>query len=240
MMAETKIDLSHPAITGRSGAGVKVAVIDSGINPWHDHIGRVAGGAQISPVPEGGEGDHIDRLGHGTAVAAVIHERAPDAELYAVKIFDRALATNATTLARAIDWATDHDMRLVNLSLGTSNMAREPVIAEAVDRAIQAGMVIVSVSDYDGKRWLPGSLPGVVGVLLDNGCERTEMRAAEDSVGGRAFRASGYPRPLPAVPIERNLAGISFAVANVSATVALALEGRPEIRSSDEVFSLLS
>ena len=80
----------------RTGRGVRVAVIDSGVNATHPHVGEVAGGIAIDE--QGVErADYLDRLGHGTAVTAAIREKAPDAELFAVKVFDRSLSTNVAS-----------------------------------------------------------------------------------------------------------------------------------------------
>src|ERR1700742_1043480 len=88
------------AFGGFTGRGVKVAVIDSGVYPAHAHIGRVAGGVAVTPRGEIVTGDDafIDHLGHGTAVMAAIQEKAPDAECWAVKVFDDALKATATAL----------------------------------------------------------------------------------------------------------------------------------------------
>ena len=73
--------------------------------------------------------------------------------------------------------------------------------------------------------WLPGSLPDVVGVLLDTTCDRNEISVtASDQPPGIVVGASGYPRPITGVPVDRNLSGISFAVANASDFVARLLE----------------
>ena len=71
---------------GFTGRGARVGVIDSGVHAGHPHIGRVVGGAAISPrgAVEVGEAAYQDRLGHGTAVTAAIQEKAPDADVYAV------------------------------------------------------------------------------------------------------------------------------------------------------------
>jgi subtilisin family serine protease len=182
--------------------------------------------------------DYVDRLGHGTAVTAAIREKAPDAELYAVRVFDRALSTRIGNLIAAIDWASSNGMHVANLSLGTSRPEHETALRDAVDRAAGHGMVIVAARDDEGVRWLPGSLPGVVGVQLDWDCPREEYRVA-DVDGATVFRASGYPREIPGVPRERNLNGISFAVANMTGFVARALATAPE-RSLESIVSTLS
>jgi subtilisin family serine protease len=125
-------------------------------------------------------------------------------------------------LVAAIDWATSRGVRLVNLSLGTSDVAHEAALLAAVERAVAAKVLIVSAVDPGATRWLPGSLPGVIRVELDWDCPREEVRVEEN---GRLLRASGYPRDIPGVPREKNLKGISFAVAN--ATGFLAREAVP-------------
>jgi hypothetical protein len=220
-----------------TGQGVTVAVIDSGINANHPHVGRAERGVHV--MAEGEDDDTTDRLGHGTAVAAAIREKAPAASLVAVRVFDRNLATSAGVLARAIVWAADHGSTLINLSLGTANPASDEVLREAVAHAQRLGAIIVSARAYDGVRCMPGRLDGVAGVLIDRHCARNEMRLSIDADGTPVFCASGLPRPIPGVPDERNLSGISFAVANVSGFFARCLEGRPDIRALPQLRSLL-
>jgi len=220
-----------------TGRGVRIAVVDSGIHAAHPHVGSVAGGVAIDE--EGREhDDYIDRLGHGTAVAAAIKEKAPDAELYAVKVFDRSLSTRISTLVAAIDWSARNGMHLVNLSLGTARPEHERVLTEAIGRAAALGAVIVAAAEDDGVRWLPGSLPGVVGVRLDASCPRHEYRVARGE-GAPVFCASGFPREIPGVPPERNLNGISFAVANMSGFAACARE-EASAGSIDEIVRRLA
>ena len=87
-------------------------------------------------------------------------------------------------------------------------------------------------------RWLPGSLPGAIGVRLDWSCARHSVRIAADEDGRRCFLASGFPRPIPGVSPVRNLGGISFAVANVTGVLARLLEREPDVRDAGEVFEL--
>lgn len=213
---------SYPAATGR---GVRVAVIDSGVHAGHPHVGAVEGG--VSFAADGARGvDAVDRLGHGTAVAAAIREKAPDATLVPVKVFDRELRATADALVAAIDWAVDARVQIINLSLGTANAAHETRLTAALARAAAAGVCLVAAAEQDGTRWLPGSLPHAVGVLLDWSCprEQAEVQVHLDGATRRVtIRASGYPRPIPGVPPERNLKGVSFAVANVTGLLCLHL-----------------
>jgi hypothetical protein len=217
--------------------GVTVAVVDSGVNVPHPHLPGVASGVAFDL--EGKESvDYVDRLGHGTAAAAAIHEKAPGAEIHAVKVFDRELATTVRTLVKAIDWATERGIRLVNLSLGTPLAFREPELEPAVRRAVDAGTIIVSAYELDGQRWYPGCMDGVVGVILDG--EQPRERVTPMAVDGHlVVQASPYPRPVPGVPRERNLNGISFAVANATGCLAAALVSHPEVRGADAALRLL-
>lgn len=220
-----------------AGRGVRVAIIDSGVNPTHPHVGGVAGGVAID-VGGREHDDYLDRLGHGTAVTAAIREKAPEAELFAVKVFDGSLSASVGQLVGAIDWAARHRMRLINLSLGTANAEHEAALRAAVDRAAAGGALIVSACEHEGVRWLPGSLPRVVPVLLDWDCPREAFRMAVGADGVMVFHASGFPRGIPGVPPEHNLKGISFAVANMTGILTRALETHPDA-SFEEVLRLL-
>jgi hypothetical protein len=181
-------------------------VIDSGVNPGHPHIVSVTGGVSIAANGTLEENSFLDRLGHGTAVMAAIQEKAPDAEYYAVRIFHEALRTSSVSLLRAIEWAVDEGMDVINLSLGTTNPAHSELFRPVAGRAVDRGCRLVSAFNC-----YPGLLPGVIGVDLDPECDR-ESYYLRDGV----YVAAGYPRDAPGIPRERNLQGISFAVANVS------------------------
>jgi len=111
-------------------------------------------------------------------------------------------------------------MHLINLSLGTSNQEHERVLLPAVERARTKRILLVAAFEDSGIRWLPGTLPGAAPVTLDWDCPRDEYRTSTLPDGRTLYHASGYPRPIPNVPPERNLKGISFAVANVTGLLA--------------------
>jgi len=186
---------------------MKIAIIDSGIHPGHPHVCEIAGAVEITLAGEGREA--IDRLGHGTAVAGAIREKVPHAEIYAVKVFDRRLTANIGVILRALAWCREHRMDLVNLSLGTGN----PAHRDAFLRVLGDDLLVVSAANV-----LPGSLPEVIGVASEPDCPRHVFRYYAG-----VFHASPYPRPIPGVPVGRNLRGTSFAVANMTGLVARAL-----------------
>ena len=218
-----RICIQGSALRDLRGRGVAVAVIDSGVNPGHPHVSGVAGGVRID-LSGGVSEDWVDRVGHGTAVFAAIQEKAPEADLYAVRVFDDRLRTSVRALVAAIDWAAERGVRVVNLSLGTLREDHAGVLEGAVGRLAEAGGVVVAAAAADGQRWWPGSLESAVGVVMDEDLPRDCVEVRGEG-GDRVVAASPYPRPIPGVPVERNLNGISFAVANVTGMVARGAEG---------------
>ena len=216
-----------------TGTAVVVAVLDSGVHASHPHIGEaaIAETASIDPAFE----DTVDRLGHGTAVAAAILDLAPECRLIVGKIFDRSLTTNAQILARGIEWAAERGARLINLSLGTANTAHTKLLSDAVARATDAGAVVVSAREAKGVVWLPGALPGVVSVTANADLQRDTVRVEKGVVV-----AAPYPRSIPGVPKDRNLSGVSFAVANVTGHLARLLERRGDLRTAADFYKALS
>jgi hypothetical protein len=202
-------------------------VIDSGVHVGHPHISNVAGGISIASDGAIEPDSYVDKLGHGTAVMAAIQEKAPCAEYFAVQVFHNSLRATGTALLRAIEWSIEQRMDIVNLSLGTLNGEYREQVDHLIKQAVLAGVFLVSASEMNGQPCLPGCLPGVIGVSLDENCDRNAYRVRE-TAESVAFLASGYPRPAPGIPKERNLQGISFAVANMSGFAARALEGLQE------------
>ena len=136
-----------------------------------------------------------------------------------MKVFDRRLSATIETFLQALAWCRAQDMDIVNLSLGTAN----PAHREAFLAVLDPGSLIVSPATL-----LPGSLPGSIGVEADAACQRDAFHFT-----GGVFYASPYPRPIPGVPVDRNLSGVSFAVANVTGLAAgLRLTTREAIISS--------
>ena len=217
---------------------VSVAVIDSGVNPDHPHIASVAGGARIGLDGSAGD-DWVDRLGHGTAVFAAIQEKAPAARIYALRVFDGRLSTSVRALVAAIEWAAEQRIHLVNLSLGTSAAGHREMLETAAEGLGDRGGIVVAAAESDGVLWLPGSLPTALGVIVDTELDRGDVYVTRVPGGHRVVAASPFPRPIPGVPPERNLNGVSFAVANVTGTVAALVETLGDRPGREEILAAL-
>lgn len=209
-------------------SSVRIAVLDSGVHSSHPHVGGLVKGIQITADSE--SEDTLDRLGHGTAVAAVIHHLAPQVEIVPVKIFDRQLSTNLPVILRAVDWCLQNNIQVINLSLGTTNQDHLHSFEGMATKIEQAGAVVVSA--YSGKktRLLPGGLSGVIGVVADEDCEPTGY-SIKSNEGKTIFGALPFPRDIPGVSREVNLNGVSFAVARISASIGQLWLQRPNDQS---------
>ena len=200
---------------------VRVAVIDSGVHPRHPHIdaSRLLPGVSIlaDGTIEQGDEATLDRVGHGTAVTAAIQELAPEALILPIRVFRDALRASPRALIAAMDWASAQGAAFCNLSLGTTNPVHADHFAAALARST-ARIVAPRTAADDAPCW-PGMLPDVLAVGLDWEIPRGAVRIGEDNV----HYASGYPRPIAGVALERNLHGISFATAQVTGLAAAGL-----------------
>jgi hypothetical protein len=200
---------------------VRIAVIDSGVHPGHPHISasRLLPGVAIlaDGSIEQDEGAALDRVGHGTAVTAAIQELAPHALILPIRVFREGLRASPRALIAAIDWASAQGADVCNLSLGSTNPAHADHFAAALARS--RGRIVAPRTAADDVPCWPGMLADVIAVGLDWDVPRGSARLGEDGV----YYASGYPRPIEGVPLQRNLHGISFATAQVSGLVAAGL-----------------
>ncbi len=124
------------------GAGVKVAVIDTGIDLNHPaFVGHLAPSSDwkdfvdADTTPQevaGGEA-----YGHGTSVASIVMQVAPKALVMPIRVLDSSGAGDTSKIASAIDWAAQHGAKIINLSLGTDAANFDCAVQKAVALAIQ-------------------------------------------------------------------------------------------------------
>lgn len=218
----------HRLATGRN---VRVAEIDSGVEADHPDLhGRVSVTRNFAGTPATGEA-------HGTAVAGIIAARAddrigiagvaPEAELHALRACEERIRGDGATctsftLAKALQFALDSDVRVINLSLGGPP---DRLLERLIDAAIARRIVVVAAVDshaFDGG--FPAALPGVLAV------------AAEGSVDAPPATLLAPGRDIPTTTIGRSwgfVTGASFAAASVSGVVALLLERAPAMDAAD-------
>lgn len=154
---------------GFRGETIKVGVIDSGINSQHPDL-RIAGGTSFVT------GSHLnDSTGHGTHVAGILAAQAnsigvrgvaPNVELYSIRVFGEGLSTEGTNLLKAVQWAIDNDIDILNMSLTGPDL---PGLRDLTKKAYDEGILLVassgngwSVRSYDVQ--FPAQYPSVIAV----------------------------------------------------------------------------
>ena len=106
----------------------------------------------------------VDRAGHGTAVAGIIHRIAPAAELYSVRVFDESLCADGRALLAALRWTIEYEMDVVNLSLGTTDPSIVDEMQALCREALKQRIVLVAAAHNDGVDSFPAVLAEVIGV----------------------------------------------------------------------------
>ena len=160
--------LQREAIFGDAdGAGVVVAVIDSGVDAEHPAVrGRVVRRLRVDLTGEDAsvvdDADAGDLVGHGTACAGIIAGIAPGAELVSIRVLGADNRGKGRALAAAVDWAIGEGIPIVNLSLSSRSEAMFGVFHELADRAYFANVLLVCAANN-----VPGpSYPSLFAAVL--------------------------------------------------------------------------
>ena len=159
---------------GSTGAGVRVAVIDSGIDNDNPVIaGHVKGYISFFEDREGqmhsSEEPHSDAFGHGTACADIIRRLAPDCDLYSIKVLGQTLSGKGTAFATGLRWAIEHDMQVVNMSLGSTKKEYSGLFYELADSAYFKNIMLVTAANNMPTTSYPSLYAAVTSVACHEG-----------------------------------------------------------------------
>jgi subtilisin len=161
------------AWAGSTGRGVKVAVIDSGIEASHPAVGgRVEGYASVAEMATGVQistEPHEDAYGHGTACAGIIRSLAPECELYSVQVLGAGLTGRGAQFAAGLRWAIENGMDVCNLSLGTTNKGFFGVLHELADQACFRNVLLVTAANNMPIPSFPSTYASVISVAAHEG-----------------------------------------------------------------------
>lgn len=165
------------AWSGSTGKGVRVAIVDSGIE--HDHpalANSVRGGVAIEYDEESEnylsvveESQPADLTGHGTACAGIIHAIAPEAELYSVRVLGPGGRGRALQFAGGLEWAVDNGIRVCNLSLSTSLDEYYAMFHRVTDRAYFKNVLLISAVNNIPAPSYPSLYSSVISVAAHEG-----------------------------------------------------------------------
>ncbi len=220
------------AFAGSTGAGVRVAVIDSGIDAEHPRVGGVAGGVafHLDPEAELGyvaeEGPHGDLVGHGTACAGIIRSIAPDAEIYSVRVLGANLKGRGALLHAGVEWSVEHGMHVANLSLSSKAETMFGPLHEVADEAYFSGTVLVCAANNLPGPTYPSQYASVISVASRAGAE--PMGLAYNAHPPVEFGARGIDVDVAWADHGTITAtGNSFAAPHVTGMVALMRSKHP-------------
>ena len=168
-------DLSHDWVFGGAdGSGVRVAVIDSGVDSDHPGLdGCIDADAAVAfSVNHLGEvvadhGPHGDSFGHGTACAGIIHSLAPAARITSVKVLGAGLTGKATAFMAGLEWAIEQGFDVVNLSLGSRKREHALGFHELCDRAYFGNTLVVTAANNMNSISYPSLFASVLSVACN-------------------------------------------------------------------------
>ncbi len=184
---------------GSTGKGVKVCILDSGIEADHPDVGELAGAVAV----EVGEGDEIsvvddvegDLCGHGTACAGIVRSIAKDCELYSVRVLGAGFTGSGTALLGGLRWAVEHGFDVINMSLSTTKSQFAGLLHEVADLAYFRRTVLVASAHNMPVESYPWRFSSVISV------------GSHEETGAETF----YYNPNP--PVEFFARGVDVEVA---------------------------
>lgn len=224
------------ALRDGAGEGIRVAVIDSGIDAGHPALGGLVLEDEVAVSSDGvrltvQEGAGGDVFGHGTAVAGIIHEVAPRARIGSFRALDGENHSRSFIIAECVRQAIRRGYHIINCSFGCRGLARHVMeYKEWIDAAYLAGIHVVAAGSNlsDSVREWPAHFPSVIGVGVAD-CGGDELRYRPDRMV--CFAAKGERVRVPwrdgAWRVET---GSSFAAPRVAGFVARLLSVYPGLR----------
>jgi subtilisin family serine protease len=259
------LDVSAPLVGatevwkwGYTGAGVGVAVLDTGIDLEHpDFAGRVVGTADFTGegvVDLNGHGTHVAGIacGDGRAANGVYTGLAPRSHLYVAKVLDRQGAAYMSDVMAGIDWAIKQDVHVINLSLsGSAPGDGSDALSETCDLVVERGFVVCVAAGNSGPEFCTIGPPGCARQVITVGASTDDDTVLEASSRGPTsdgrdkpdvlFPGSGIVscrakdtalgNPLDLAYTEAS--GTSMATPHASGVAALLLEADPGLTPAE-------
>jgi subtilisin len=214
------------------GQGVKVAIIDSGVDATHPALlGPVNGYTTV--IIEGEtiryeQGPHEDSCGHGTACAGIIRSLAPACEIYSVKVLGKGLIGRGSAFIAGVRWAIENNMDICNLSLGTTKREFFAGLHEVVDQAYFHHIPLVTAANNMPIPSFPSMYSSVISVAAHH--EADPLRFYYNPHPPMEFGARGIDVPVPWLyQTWSTVTGNSFAAPHITGICTRILAEHPHL-----------
>jgi serine protease AprX len=241
---------------GVRGHGVKIGIVDTGIDPDHpDFAGRIVAGANFvltgtSYHDDNGHGTHVAGIaaGDGSVQGGKYRGIAPEASLYVAKVLDAAGSGMMSWVMAGVEWAVEQGVQVINLSLGGSGPCDgTDALSETCDAAVAAGVVVCVAAGNLGPDAMTVGTPGCARQVITIGASdklddvasfssrgptsdgRTKPDALFPGVDIVAPRASGTTMGYPVDDYYTQASGTSMATPHATGAAALLLQADPTL-----------
>jgi subtilisin len=211
---------------GADGAGVRVCVVDTGIEAGHPMVGGVDQSVTVVQREDGSVGVEpcapADPAGHGTACAGVIRSVAPAAAISSARVLTSGTGGTGAALLAGLAWAVDSGFDVINLSLATTQEKFAATLHDLADRAYFSRSVLVASAHNRPVRSYPWAFSSVISVSSHD--EDDRMTYYYNAAAPTEFLAFGVRVPT-AWPGGRTTqsTGNSFATPHITGICALIL-----------------
>ncbi|MBK7934310.1 MAG: S8 family serine peptidase [Pyrinomonadaceae bacterium] len=216
-----------------TGRGVTVAIVDSGIETEHpDLTGKV-----IESVEARVEGNRVvfdastagDSAGHGTACAGIIASIAPDAKFASIKVLGAGGLGDGQVFLAGLEYAIKKKYKVINLSLGTTKPQFFSPLHDMLDRAYQAGCIVVAAANNLPQPSFPSVFSSsLVSVIKSDETDPLKFGFKYGDVIELTAPGVNVRTAWPGGG-HRNLTGNSFACPHIVGIVARFVEGYPNL-----------
>ncbi|HLY48530.1 MAG TPA: S8 family serine peptidase [Solirubrobacteraceae bacterium] len=164
---------------GSDGRGVRVAIVDSGVDGTHELVGGVNRAVAVEKSPSGEAvvvDDAVgDTAGHGTACAGIVRSIAPGCELWSVRVLGSEARGGAKALVTGLRWAVDQGCEIVNISLSTPKRETAELLHDIADEAYFNGTLFVAAAHNLDVRSYPWRFASVISVASHDGDDPFEF-----------------------------------------------------------------